>query len=321
MTTVLPRAAIVVIFGLWVSDCAEPVRRVRTDAATTSNVAELWETPEDLPSRDLFGGPGSRDAAPQPEASFTWISTDRTGFSPGFDVRGPDGRAWSVKIGPEAQTEVVASRVLWALGYHQPATYYLPRWQMSGGPAAHQPGARFRFDPENTKVIGEWAWTDNDFIGTQPYRGLIAANILLNSWDWKTSNNKIYEDVGGKRRYVVRDLGASLGKTIPSRLFWVLPITVRGFGQGNRNDIDGFESRRFIKKVDESRVHFDFDTQYGSIVELVRPADVRWTAERLNRITDAQWDDAFRAADYSPAIRARYIAKIKAKIAEGLGVS
>ena len=39
---------------------------------------------------------------------------------------------------------------------------------------------------------------------------------MLNNWDWKTSNNKIYEI---RRRgtvvgvYVVRDLGASLGKT------------------------------------------------------------------------------------------------------------
>ena len=38
-------------------------------------------------------------------------------------------------------------------------------------------------------------------------------------------------------------------------------------------------------------------------------------------LTDTQWDDAFRAADYSPDVRARYIKKIKAKIAEGLAVS
>ena len=53
----------------------------------------------------------------------------------------------------------------------------------------------------------------------------------------------------------------------------------------------------------------------------MRPADVRWTAELLSRLTDAQLDDAFRAADYSPDVRARYVKKIKAKIAEGLAVS
>ena len=228
---------------------------------------------------------------------------------------------WSVKLGPEAQPEVVASRVLWALGYHQPPTYYLRSWQLSGGPAGQQSGARFRADLESAKVIGDWSWSENAFIGTQPYHGLIVANILLNSWDWKTSNNKIYRLSDGAQRYVVRDLGASLGKTSPSRLLWFLPIPVRGFGQGSRNNIDDFESQRLIKRVDENDVDFDFHTIYGSVVDLVRPSDVRWTADLLSRVTDAQWEDAFRAADYSPDVRARYIKKIKAKIAEGLAVS
>jgi hypothetical protein len=38
----------------------------------------------------------------------------------------------------------------------------------------------------------------------------------------------------------------------------------------------------------------------------------------LARLTDRQWDDAFRAAGYSPDIRARYIRKIKSNIREGL---
>jgi hypothetical protein len=141
----------------------------------------------------------------------------------------------------------------------------------------------------------------------------------------KTTNNKIYDlskpDQGTQRWYVVRDLGASLGRTKPSRLLWILPIPVRGFGQGSRNDIAGFESGGFIKRVDENNVEFDFHTIYGSVVDLVRPSDVRWAAELLNRLSDAQWDDAFRAADYSPDVRARFIKKIKAKIAEGLAVS
>ena len=115
----------------------------------------------------------------------------------------------------------------------------------------------------------------------------------------------------------MRDLGASLGKTSPSRLLWILPIPVRGFGQGSRNDIDDFESQGFIKRVDENEVEFDFDTIYGSVVDLVRPADVRWTAELLSRLTDAQWDDAFRAADYSPDVRARFIRRSKRRLLRG----
>ena len=36
-------------------------------------------------------------------------------------------------------------------------------------------------------------WDKNEFDGTQPFKGLVVANLLLNNWDWKTSNNKVYE--------------------------------------------------------------------------------------------------------------------------------
>jgi hypothetical protein len=294
---------------------------VRGGAAEVSTEKALWAMPDDIAARDLFHGAGGAELAPRPEVPYTWVATDESGYSPGFDVRDAAGRNWSVKLGPEAQTEVVASRVLWALGYHQPPTYFHANWELSGGPGGRQAAARFRTDFEGSKVVGDWSWKDNPFIETQPYRGLIVANILLSSWDWKTSNNKVYRHENGEQRYVVRDLGASLGKTSASRLLWVLPFPARGFGQGSRNDIDDFEAQGFIKRVDKDRVVFDFDTIYNTVVDRVRPSDVRWTAELLDQITDAQWDDAFRAADYSPDVRSRYIKKIKAKIAEGLGVS
>ena len=253
-------------------------------------MAELWEQPSDLATRDLFHGPGGSAAMPESGASYTWVSTDTTGYSPGFEVRGADGRTWDTKLGLEAQSEVVASRVLWAIGYHQPVTYYVSSWQLSGGPGGQQQGARFRLDSSDAEAIGEWAWADNEFVGTEPYHGLIAANILINSWDWKTNNNRIYRmktAAGSARRFVVQDLGASFGKTQSSRLLWILPIPMRGFGQGTRNNIDDFESQRFIDRAVDGRVEFDFRTFYGSVVDLVRPADVRWTADLLHRITDA----------------------------------
>ena len=286
--------------------------------AETPNISELWEAPADIAAHDLFHGPGGSELAPN-DSTFTWVATDNTGYSPGFDVRGADGREWSVKLGPEAQTEVVASRILWAIGYHQPPTYYVKSWQLSGGPGGQQPPARFRSGMNGAEVVNDWSWMANEFAHTQPFRGLIVANILLSNWDWKTSNNKVYRHEDGTRRFVVRDLGASLGKTSGSKLFWMIPM--RGFGQGSRNDIDGFEEQRFIKHVADDDVEFDFETVYGPVVDKVRPADVRWTAELLDKITDRQWDDAFRAADYAPEIRARFIKKIKAKIAEGLAVS
>jgi hypothetical protein len=287
-------------------------------------MAELWMPPQDLETRDLLHGAGGAAAVPAAGTSYAWIATDTTGYSPGYEVRGPDGRVWDVKLGPEAQSEVVASRVLWALGYHQPVTYYVANWQLAGGPGGPQEGARFRLESDDAEAVGEWSWGDNDFIGTQPFDGLIVANILLNSWDWKTSNNKIYRSKSSSTpalRYVVRDLGASLGRTSPSRLLWILPVPVRGFGQGTRNNVDDFESQGFIERIDEERVEFDFDSIYGGVVDLVHPSSVPWTAKLLQRISDAQWDAAFRAAEYGPDLRARFLRKIKAKIAEGLAVS
>jgi hypothetical protein len=317
------RALILATLAVVTAACAPRVHVANPSPPPADKIAELWQHPEDLASRDLFHGPGGADAAPAAGETYTWIATDTTGFSPGYEVRGADGRVWDVKLGIEAQSEVVASRVLWAIGYHQPATYYVPAWQLAGGPGGLQQGGRFRLHAPDSEAVGDWSWADNDFIGTQPYHGLIVTNILLNSWDWKTSNNKIYRSTTGaspQHRYVVRDLGASLGKTAASRLLWILPVRVRGFGQGTRNNIEDFESQGFIKRIDEHDVDFDFDSIYGSIVDLVHPASVRWTAEWLSRITDAQWDDAFRAAQYAPDVRQRYSRKIKAKIAEGLAV-
>jgi hypothetical protein len=44
-------------------------------------------------------------------------------------VEGPGNRKWSAKLPPEAQTEVVASRILWGVGYHQPPIYYVGRFK------------------------------------------------------------------------------------------------------------------------------------------------------------------------------------------------
>jgi hypothetical protein len=40
----------------------------------------------------------------------------------------------------------------------------------------------------------------------------------------------------------------------------------------------------------------------------------------MNRLSDAQLDDAFEAGGYEPAIRQRYIAKLRDKVREGLAL-
>jgi hypothetical protein len=100
----------------------------------TSALDELWVEPADLERRDLFRGPALGPTPPKEQATFTFVEDDTTGRSPGYDVRDSAGLIWSVKLGPEAQSEVVSSRILWAIGFHQPPNYFLRKWQVSGLP-------------------------------------------------------------------------------------------------------------------------------------------------------------------------------------------
>jgi hypothetical protein len=229
-----------------------------------------------------------------------------------------------VKLGNEAQTEVAASRILWAIGFHQPPTYLLATWTLSGGKSGVQGAGRFRPELPDQQVVADWSWYENEFVDTAPFRGLVVANLILNNWDWKTSNNKIYDvsrpdSASPSRRYVVRDLGASLGKTTFPALFRRTPM--RGLGQGTRNDLEGFESQGFIKRVSGDRVTFDYRGIHQPLVEAIRVPDVVWACRLMAQLSDRQWDSAFRAAGYTDEMRQRYVAKLKAKVAEGLALS
>ncbi len=264
-----------------------------------------------------------RRASRLPMIRYELVAKDRTGYSPGYDVRGSDGTVWSVKLGPEAQPEVVTSRVLWAIGFHQPPTYYLEKWTLVDKTTTQQPAGRFRPTLADRKVVADWSWYENEFVSTRPFKALLVANVILNNWDWKTSNNKVYEIRGengrARRLYVVQDLGASLGKTtFPALLNW---FPMRGLGQGTRNDLGGFESQRLLKRVTPNGVQFDYRGIHKPLLDSVTVHDTVWTCELLSRLSDAQWHDAFRAAGYSDDQTRRYVTKIKAKIAEGLSVS
>jgi hypothetical protein len=295
--------------------CSRPVlggaSGIKQPAAQVSLV-ELWSEPTDIAQRDLFWG-GSRQAdAPSAKDVFTVLSLDKTGYSRGFNVAGPDGRMWDIKVGEEVQTEIVLSRIFWALGYYQPQTFYVTGWQLAGEWDKEGEPARFRLRSDH-ESDGEWAWLENPFAGTRPLQGLVAISLVLNNWDFKTSNNRVYRMRDDKaepaKRYVVQDLGASLGESRGLPYF-----------RGTRNDIDDFEAHRLLRKVDGSKVQLDYRGPHTDVLKRLSPADIVWGCELLNRLTDAQLDDAFRAADYPPEIRQRYITKVRSKIQEGLAL-
>jgi hypothetical protein len=319
------RRACALVLALTIAEaCSRTPRRLEVTPDSPAVTAELWQDPGDIAARDLFHGAGGEEHAPR-GTSFNFVAEDTTGYSPGFDVTDARGIEWSVKTGEEAQTEVVASRVLWAIGFHQPPVYYVPQWTLTGARTGAQQPGRFRPELSGRTVVDDWAWHQNPFVGSRELGALIVANLIINNWDWKTSNNKIYElekpVEGVKRWFVVRDLGASFGKyTYPTILKW---FRLRGFGQGTRNDLAGFEQQGFITAIDRAQNTVDFEYRgiYKDVIGLVAPDHVQWTCAQLSRVSDAQWRDAFRAAAYDEPAAARFTAKIKQKIAQGLSLT
>src|SRR6185437_4065060 len=85
--------------------------------------ASLWRDPGNISAKNMFYGDGGKDGEPVPP--FKFISEDTSGTNPKFDVKDATGTKWRVKLGEEARPEVVASRLLWAVGYYVNDDYLL----------------------------------------------------------------------------------------------------------------------------------------------------------------------------------------------------
>ena len=278
-----------------------------------AHMAEFWRNPSaDLATRDLFYGPWGIERAPDPHAVYTFVMPKRHGTNPGVIVRDPGGREWSVKQAPkdgqgaEGPVEVVLSRVLSAVGYHQPPVYFLPSFVMRDAAGTHtMPGGRFRLKLASMKNVGEWSWQQNPFVGTKPYQGLLVVLLMFNSSDLKNANNTLYAVTtpsGRQERwYVVRDLGTALGET--GRLY------------PTRGDIRFFERGPFVTGMERGFVAFDYHGWHRELIrDRITTQDVQWASELLGKLTHDQWRDAFRAGGYESAVAERYITELRARI-------
>lgn len=310
----------VVVAAVMVVSCTYPPH-AQPQSGGSADIAELWQEPTDLLERDLLNGPGGATLAPPESGTFEFVAFKTTGTNPGYDVKDASGRMWSVKLGVEAQSEVTTSRILWAMGYAQPASYFVRQFTLTGADAGVKPHARFRTDLAQWRTAGGWSWYDNPFVNTRPFRGLIVAQLVLNNWDLKSTNNRLYEATEAaaipRRQYMVRDVGSSLGHSRQFRLFAMLGT--RGI-QGSKNDVVDFEQQGFIGKVTGNKVVFDYRGMNQALVDTITVPDVIWACEQLASIPDGQWQAAFKAGGYSQAHADRYIAKIKDKIAQGLAL-
>ena len=301
------------LFAVYMPMCTPNVRP--TAQPWDARMIELWQKPADLSERDLFNGPWGAERAPDPNAVYTFVATKHHGTNPGVVVTDPEGREWHVKQPPsnqqgaEGPVEVVLSRVLSAVGYHQPPVYFVPSFTMRDQTGTHTvPGGRFRLSLRQLDKVGDWSWQQNPFVGTKPYQGLLAILLMFNSSDLKNVNNSLYEFKNSsdqlERWYVVRDLGTALGET--------------GRLHPKRSNIDIFENAPFITGVRNGYVEFAYHGWHQEIIrQRLTPMDLQWASDLLAGLSYDQWKDAFRAGGYEPAVAERFIKRLMWRISEG----
>ncbi len=267
----------------------------------------LWHEPTDIASRDLFLGPGGE--AMKPDLSkVTFIADESRSYSKKYRVRDGAGNEWVVKIGPEAQSETAATRLVWAAGYFVDTTYLAPHVDIEGKGSFDN--ARFEARPKGQKRLGQrWDWSKNPFVGTNELQGLKVLMALINNWDIQNHNNNILlvtdKATGEKEaRYFDTDLGASFGKE------------GRFIGHTRNRPDQYVADTKFITGVEHGMVRFDYKGKNKHLINDITVAQAKWLGNILSQLSDQQISDAFRAANYSPEQIEALTRVVKARINE-----
>jgi hypothetical protein len=228
----------------------------------------------------------------------TFIEKKEGGYSTKYRVRDAAGNEWIAKLGKEAQPDTVANRLLWALGYETEIAYLFPHLTIEGKGMLEN--VRLEARPKNVDRIGRWKWDDNPFMAKPEFRGLKIMMVMINNWDMKDDNNEILatrNDSTGEEEldYIISDLGGSFGKT-------------GGIISRSRNKPSDYVKATFIEKVNGEVINFKYSGKNKKLFDNITVADAQWLSKLLNRLSEAQIKDAFRAANYSDE-EVEYLAK------------
>ena len=294
-----------VVVALSVSSPALAIQKKEKDKPAPRGTPVLWREPADIASRDLFLGPGGASMRPDVR-SVTFVKEETGGYSTKYRVRDAAGRVWVAKIGKEAQSETAAVRLLWAVGYQTEINYLVPRLTIEGKGTFEN--VRLEARPESVDRLGEWKWSENPFVGTKELQGLIVLMALLNNWDIKDANNKIFY-TRGELRYVISDLGATFGRVKSGA-----PVVWRI--RRNRNDPADYSEDPFLEDVKEGNVLLFYKGKRQDLFDDIRVEEARWIGGWLARLSDRQLADAFRAANYTPGEVKLLVGAVRARIDE-----
>jgi hypothetical protein len=297
-------------------------------AQDAGHKAVIWSDRGDATTMDLAGGAGGKSR--EPGVSFKFIKESEGGTAPKFIVEDENGVMWKIKLGPEAQSETAATRLLWAAGYFVDENYYRSKITVQGltklarGQEFVSNGNTVSGARLERQIKGEestpWSWYENVFVGTREFNGLRVMMALLNNWDLKEINNGSSITLGGSGEYQIMDLGATLGNT------------GNNFNR-SKGIAKDYAETRFIEKITPTYVDFVMHsrpfflgvvnlpnyrgrTRMESVVKRIPLDDARWIGDRLGQFSTAQISDCFRAAGFSTADVEVYTRTVKERIAE-----
>lgn len=267
----------------------------------------MWER-VDVSAQDLLLGPGGNAMRPD-TSSIEFIKEEEQGTNTKYRIKDGAGRVWVAKLGKEAQSETAAVRLLWALGYRTEINYLVPKLTIPG--KGTFTNVRLEARPENVKRLDEWKWKENPFAGTDEFQGLKVMMALLNNWDLKDDNNKIFlikDSDNNELQYVISDLGATFGKTGSIPVLWRI--------QRSRNEPEDYRKASFVNDVKDGRVGFTYNGKMRELFDDITVDQTRWIANLLSQLRDEQIRDAFRAANYTKEEVNMLTQSVKNRIAE-----
>lgn len=293
--------------------------------------AVLWGDPGDIGSLDLVNGAGGAEHAPRADAKYTFIKEDTSGTSAKFYVKDDSGVQWLAKVGEEAKPETAASRLVWSMGYFTDEDYFVAQIHVSRLPKLHRGGkdigsdgtvtnVRLKRQGPGLKKSQNWDWYDNPFLGTREFNGLRVMMALINNWDLTTVNSKVYPN-DTQRRYLVSDLGASMGRTgaVSSRSKGVLKdYDDSKFIRGKETETVSFEMRtRPLAVFAPFEIkNYAKRSRMKQIADDIPVADAKWIGSQLAQLSPQQIRDAFRSAGYSPEEVEGYARAVEKRIAD-----
>lgn len=267
--------------------------------------AVMWQ-PVDTSTLDLYEGPGNDSMLPD-LTSIKFIKEEKGGHNKKYRISDGSGKIWVAKLGREAQPETAAVRLLYGLGYKTEVNYLVPTISIPSKGTFKN--VRLEARPHDIERLGEWKWRSNPFVGTKELQGLKMMMVFLTNWDVLDLQNKVLQD-GAERHYIVSDLGSTFGKLGNNNL----PIIYR---LGRKTGSAKHYSRTlFVKRVKRGEIELAYKGKNRKLFTGFTISDGRWLLNRLNRLSDAQIRDAFRAANYSPADVETFTRAVRNKIRE-----